>query len=175
VIRSYQLQFVPGLFQTEEYARAVISSDVGSSDSIDEIERRVNLRMTRQKLLAEPHAPTFWAVLDEAALRRPYGSPRVMHEQLEHLAAVADLPNVVLQLLPFDRGSEAAAAGPFTVLRFAESDLPDIVYMEQLTCAEYLDKQTDVEFYRAAMDRISLAALCPLESLDLLHRLAQNR
>ena len=173
VIRSYQVQFVPGLFQTEEYARAVISSDA-AGESDDEVERRVHLRMTRQKLLSEPHAPTFWAVLDEAALRRPYGAPRVMHEQLEHLAGVAELPNVVLQVLPFDRGSHAAAVGPFTVLRFAEPDLPDIVYMEQLTSAVYLDKQAEVEFYRAAMDRIAVAALCPVESVTLLHRLAKQ-
>ena len=173
VIRSYQVQFVPGLFQTEAYARAVISSDI-AGETTDELERRVHLRMTRQKLLAEPQAPTFWAVLDEAALRRPYGTPDVMAAQLEHLTEVAELPNVVLQVLPFDRGSQAAAAGPFTVLRFAEPDLPDIVYMEQLTSAVYLDKPADVEFYRAAMDRIAVAALCPDDSRALLHRLAQE-
>jgi transcriptional regulator with XRE-family HTH domain len=173
VIRSYQLQFVPGLFQTEAYARAVITTDT-TDESADEIERRVTLRMTRQKLLSEPHAPTFWAILDEAALRRPYGSPQVMHEQLEHLEAVAELPNVILQLLPFDRGSSAAAAGPFTLLRFAEPDLPDVVYMEQPTCAVYLDKPADVEFYRAAMDRIAMAALSPAESRALLRRLAEE-
>ena len=173
VIRSYQLQFVPGLFQTEAYARAVIRSDA-AGESADEIERRVNLRMARQKLLAEPNAPTFWAVIDEAALRRPYGSPQVMHEQLAHLEAVAELPAVILQVLPFDRGSEAASAGPFTLLRFAESDLPDVVYMEQPTSAMYLDKPSDVEFYRAAMDRIALAALDPTESRALLRRMAED-
>ena len=173
VIRSYQVQFVPGLFQTEEYARAVISSDA-VGESVDEIERRVHLRMTRQKLLAEPHAPTFWAVLDEAALRRSYGPPHVMTEQLEHLTAVAQLPNVILPVLPFDRGSQAAAAGPFTVLRFAETDLPDIVYMEQLTSAVYIDKQTEVEYYRAAVDRLAVAALSPIESRQMLSRLAQE-
>jgi transcriptional regulator with XRE-family HTH domain len=173
VIRSYQLQFVPGLFQTEAYARAVMATDA-AGESPDEIERRVTLRMTRQKLLSEPHAPTFWAVVDEAALRRPFGSPQVMREQLEHLEAVAGLPNVVLQLLPFDRGSEAATAGPFTLLRFAEADLPDVVYIEQPTSAMYLDKPADVEFYRAAMDRIALAALDPAESRALLRRLARE-
>jgi transcriptional regulator with XRE-family HTH domain len=173
VIRSYQVQFVPGLFQTEEYARAVISSDA-YGESADEIDRRVTLRMTRQKLLSEPNAPRFWAILDEAALRRPYGSARVMREQLEHLATLGDLPNVTLQVLPFDRGSHAAAVGPFTVLRFAEPDLPDIVYMEQLTSAVYLDKPADVEFYRAAMDRIAVAAASPVESRALLTRMAQE-
>ena len=173
VIRSYQLQFVPGLFQTESYARAVIVTDA-AGETPEEIERRVTLRMMRQKLLSEPQAPTFWAVLDEASLRRPYGTPQVMHDQLDHLAAVAGLPNVILQVLPFDRGSEAAAAGPFTLLRFAEPDLPDVVYMEQPTCAVYLDKPADVEFYRAAMDRIATAALPPAESRVLLRRLADE-
>ena len=173
VIRSYQVQFVPGLFQTEAYARAVISSDI-AGETTDELERRVHLRMTRQKLLAEPQAPTFWAVLDEAALRRPYGGAGVMAAQLEHLTQVAELPNVTLQVLPFDRGSQAAAAGPFTVLRFAEPDLPDIVYMEQLTSAVYLDKQAEVELYRAAMDRIAVAALSPDDSRALLLRLAKE-
>lgn len=173
VIRSYQVQFVPGLFQTEAYARAVISSDA-AGESPDEIERRVHLRMARQKLLSEPQAPTFWAIVDEAALRRVYGSPQVVHEQLAHLEAVAQLPNVILQVLTFDRGGEAATAGPFTLLRFAEPDLPDVVYMEQPTSAMYLDKPTDVEFYRGAMDRIALAALDPTESRALLRRLADE-
>ena len=97
-----------------------------------------------------------------------------MTEQLEHLTAVAQLPNVILQVLPFDRGSQAAAAGPFTVLRFAEADLPDIVYMEQLTSAVYIDKQTEVEYYRAAVDRLAVAALSPIESRQMLSRLAQE-
>ena len=173
VIGTYQVQVVPGLFQTEEYARAVITSDaVGVSR--DEIERRVHLRMTRQKLLAEPNAPTFWAVVDEAALRRPYGSPAVLREQLEHLAELGELPNVTLQVLRFDDASAMASAGPFTVLRFAEPDLPDVVYIEQLTSAVYLDKETDVEHYRAAMDRIARAAVHPRESRKLLTRIARS-
>jgi transcriptional regulator with XRE-family HTH domain len=172
MIRSYQVQFVPGLFQTECYARAVITSDA-RTESGDEIERRVHLRMTRQKLLSEPHAPSFRAVLDEAALRRPYGSRRVLREQLEHLAALADLPNVTLQVLRFDDAA-SAATGPFTVLRFAEPDLPDVVYIEQLTSAVYLDKHAEVEHYRAAMDRIVDAAASPVESRTLLRGLARE-
>ena len=172
MIRSYQVQFVPGLFQTEAYARAVITSDARTEPG-DEIERRVHLRMTRQKLLSEPHAPSFLAVLDEAALRRPYGSRRVLREQLEHLAALADLPNVTLQVLRFDDAA-SAVTGPFTVLRFAEPDLPDVVYIEQLTSAVYLDKHAEVDHYRAAMDRIVDAAASPDESRTLLRRLARE-
>jgi transcriptional regulator with XRE-family HTH domain len=139
-IRSYQVQFVPGLFQTGEYARAVITADT-RTESADDVERRVNLRMTRQKLLREPHAPTFWAVLDEAALRRPFGGTRVMRAQLEHLITLTELPNVTLQVLRFADASSAAVTGPFTVLRFAEPDLPDVVYIEQLTSAVYLENR----------------------------------
>ena len=172
-IRSYQVQFVPGLFQTETYARAVITADTrGESD--DEIERRVNLRMTRQKLLTEPQAPSFSAVLDEAALRRPFGGAKAMREQLQHLVVLSELPNVTVQVLGFDAASSAAAAGPFTVLRFAEQDLPDIVYIEQLTSAVYLDKQSDVAHYRAAMDRVADAAASPRKSVALLTRIART-
>jgi transcriptional regulator with XRE-family HTH domain len=170
-IRSYQVQFVPGLFQTEEYARAVITADT-RSNSDDDVERRVNLRVARQKLLVQPHPPTFWAVLDEAALRRPYGSARVMREQLAHLVELSELPNVTLQVLRFDDAS--SATGPFTVLRFAEPDLPDVVYIEQLTSAVYLDKPPEVERYRTAMDRIAAAAACPRESAALITTLART-
>jgi hypothetical protein len=163
-IHGYQLQFVPGLFQTEDYARAVIAAGEPAND----VEQRVHLRMERQKLLTEPNAPQFRAVLDEGAVRRTYGSARVMREQLEHLAALAGLPNVTLQVLPFDRGGPAAATGPFTMLQFAEDDLPDIVYLEQLTGAVYLDKPTEVERYRTAMDRVATAAATPTESRALL-------
>jgi hypothetical protein len=154
---------VPGLFQTEGYARAVITSDA-DGEPAEETDRRVTLRMTRQKLLTEPDSPQIHVVLDEAALCRVYGSTKVMREQLEHLVARSELPNVTLQVLPFDRGSRPAASGPFTMLQFAEDDLPDIVYMEQLTSAVYLDKRMDIELYRAAMQRITEAALTPSES-----------
>jgi transcriptional regulator with XRE-family HTH domain len=173
VIRTYQVQFVPGLLQCEEYARGVIV--VGhQSDSADEIERRVHLRMTRQKMLTEPGAPQLWAVLDEAALSRPFGPRHVMRAQLEHLLEIMDLPNVTVQVLPFRFGSHAAAGGAFTILRFAESDLPDIVYLEQLNSAVYLDKRSDVEDYLSVMERVSVRAETPLESKDTLRRLLSH-
>lgn len=171
-IRAYHVQFVPGLFQTEEYARGVIAGEAG--EPAHEVEQRVHLRMTRQKLLAEPNAPRFHAVLDEGALRRAYGPPRVMREQLEHLAELAELPNVTVQVLPFDRGGSAATSGPFTMLQFAEDDLPDIVYLEQLTSAVYLDKPGEVRRYRTAMDRITAAAASPADSRTLIRGLAHR-
>lgn len=170
IIRTYQVQFIPGLLQTEEFARAVILLGY-HEESADEIDRRVNLRMTRQKMLTEPHSPRFWAVVDEAALRRPFGSAQVMRAQLQHLIEMSELPNVTLQLLPFCFGGHAAAGGPFTILRFAQPDLPDIVYLEQLTSAIYLDKRTDLEHYLAIMERICIQAETPVETTALLARI----
>jgi transcriptional regulator with XRE-family HTH domain len=170
VIRTYQVQFVPGLLQCEEYARSVIT--VGhQAESPDEIDRRVQLRMTRQKMLTEPGAPQLWAVLDEAALSRPFGAPHVMRAQLEHLLEATALPNVTVQVLPFRLGSHAAAGGAFTILRFAEPDLPDIVYLEQLNSAVYMDKRSEVEDYLAVMERVSVQAETPVRSKDTLRRL----
>lgn len=169
-IRIYQVQFVPGLLQTELYARSVIQ--VGrQSASPDEIDRRVQFRISRQKMLAEPGAPKLWAVVDEAALCRPFGPAHVMQDQLEYLLKVTELPNVTLQVLPFRVGGPAAASGPFTLLRFAESDLPDIVYLEQLTSAMYLDKRSDFENYLAVMENVCIQAETPTRTRDILRRL----
>lgn len=171
MIRTYQVNFVPGLLQTEAYARAVILTE-HARESADELDRRINLRMSRQKLVTQPGAPKFWAVLDEAALRRQFGSPRVMREQLEHLAELSTLPSVTLQVLTFRSGGLAAAGGPFAVLRFAEPDLPDVVYLEQLTGAVYLDKRPEVEQYLAGMERICVQAETPAATRTLLRDLA---
>jgi len=157
-IRSYEIQFVPGLLQTEEYARAVTLLGHHSAPA-SEIERRVRLRMARQSLLAEPRPVHLWAVLDEAVLRRPAGRPGVMRRQLQHLLQAADRPNVTIQVIPFQAGAHAAAGGAFSILRFAEADLPDVVYLEQLTSALYLDKRETVDHYMAVMERLCLEAV----------------
>jgi transcriptional regulator with XRE-family HTH domain len=170
VIRTYEVQFVPGLLQTEEYARAVTRLGYPRS-SVTEVERRVQLRMARQKVLEGPSAPRLWAVMDEATLRRPLGDGDVMRKQLEHLLEAADRPNVTLQVAPFAMGGLAAAGGPITILRFLEPDLPDIVYLEQLTSALYLDKGDDVDNYLSVMDRLCTAAASPKESVKFLREL----
>ncbi|MEJ3654656.1 helix-turn-helix transcriptional regulator [Actinomycetes bacterium KLBMP 9759] len=165
VIRCYELQFIPGLLQTREYARAVTRL---AHEDLDEVERRVELRRRRQEILTKPGGPTLWAVLDEAALRRGLAGPGLMRDQLTHLIEMNDLPNVSLQIAPFSYGGHAAAGGPFTILRFAEPDLPDIVYLEQLTSALYLDKRPDVEHYAAVMDRLSAQVEQPSRTERLL-------
>jgi hypothetical protein len=165
VIRNYEIQFVPGLLQTRDYARAVTM--LGHSDPV-EVERRVELRMQRQELLHRKSPPTLWAVIDEAALRRSLLGAAQSREQITHLIEMNELPQVSLQVAPFSYGGHAAAGGPFAILRFAEPDLPDIVYLEQLTSALYLDKRSDVEHYAAVMDRLCAQVEPPDRTADIL-------
>lgn len=158
LIRGYEVQFIPGLLQTEDYARAVIALGHPLADR-QEMDRRAGLRIARQKLLAGPCPPRLWVVIDEAALRRPLGGQAVMREQLRHLRQAAALPNVTIQIMPFERGGHAAAGGPFTILRFRELTLPDIVYLEQLTSATYLDKRDDADHYLSVMNQLCVEAL----------------
>jgi transcriptional regulator with XRE-family HTH domain len=169
LIRTYELQFVPGLLQTEDYARAVTMLGHRSAPA-EEIERRVSLRLKRQQLLAGPQ-PRVWAVIDESALRRPLGGRDVMRAQLRHLLEVAELPQVTLQLMPFELGGHSAAGGSFAILRFAEPDLPDIVYIEQLTGALYLDRREEIDHYREVMNSLSAEAETPADSARLLRRI----
>ncbi|RLL65701.1 helix-turn-helix transcriptional regulator [Streptomyces sp. Z26] len=163
VLRTYEVQFLPGLLQTESYARVV--TRMGYPDApIRKIERLVELRMARQRLLRRENAPTLWAVVDEAVLRRPFGGQEVMRRQLEHLLEVTALPNVTLQYAPFSVGANATAGSPITILRFAEPDLPDKVYLEQLTGAVYLDKQENVDQYTLIMERLCAEAEPPDET-----------
>ena len=173
VIRTFELQFVHGLFQTEDYARAVtLLGHTGSSS--EEIDRRVSLRLKRQDLLASPTPPQVWSVLDEGALRRPVGGRQVMRAQLSHLAEVAQMRHVSIQVVPFDRGGHAAAGGSFTVLRFSEPEVPDVVYLEQLTSALYLDKREDVDHYMEVMNHLSTEALTPVESMRFITTLSRD-
>jgi len=160
VIRTFELQFVHGLFQIEAYARAITLLGHKTAPA-DEIDRRVSLRLKRQDIFASPEPPQAWSVMDEAVLRRSVGGRAVMGAQLERLAEVASLPQVTIQVVPFGGGGHAAAGGSFTILRFAEPELPDVVYIEQLTSALYLDGREDVDHYREVMNELSTQALTP--------------
>jgi transcriptional regulator with XRE-family HTH domain len=172
-IRTYEVQFVPGLLQTEDYARAVTLLGHPSAPG-HEVERRVGLRMRRQSLLEADDPAHLWAVVDEAVLRRPLGGKQVMRRQLEHLLELTELPNVTLQVVPFKRGGHAAAGGPFSILRFADRDLPDVVYLEQLTSALYLDKREDVDHYHMVMERLCIDAEPASEIQDTLTRILRD-
>jgi transcriptional regulator with XRE-family HTH domain len=164
-IRTYEVQFVPGLLQTEDYARAVTLLQYSNPK---EVNRRVSLRMGRQAMLSRPQSPSLWVVLDEAALRRPIGGPSVMRAQLKQVIEMSQRPNVTMQIMPFKAGGHAGAGGSFSVLRFAEDDLSDIVYLEQLESALYLYKQSDVDTYLAVMERLRGEAYTPADSLKTL-------
>ena len=167
LIRVYEVQFVPGLLQTEEYARAIIMQGAPGLDP-DEVERRVALRMGRQKLLTRENPPRYWVIMDEAALRRPMGGRDVHVAQIERLIDLVGEPNITLQVMPFRYGGHAADGGAFTIMRFPETDLPDVVYMEYLTGAHYIDKPEEVERYAAVMERLSVAGTSPDRTREIL-------
>ncbi|MEV4185859.1 helix-turn-helix domain-containing protein [Streptosporangium canum] len=172
-IRNYEVQFVPGLLQSEGYARAVVKLGFPAAPE-EELERRVRLRMARQRLLRSAEPPHLWAVLDEAVLRRPLGGAEVMREQIDHILQALELPNVTVQIVPFSVGGHAAAGGPFSILRFSQPDLPDVVYMEQLTSAVYLEKRDDVDRYLEVMERLCIEAEPASRTREILTRIREE-
>jgi len=170
LLRVYEVQFIPGLLQTPDYTRAIVERGQSGAPA-EEIERRVALRGTRQEILAKPGAPRLWAVVDEAALRRPIGGRAVMRGQLERLIAATEEPNFTLQIVPFESGGHAAEGGAFTIMRFPEPELPDVVYVEQLTSALYLDKREDVEKYSEVMDQLSVESEPPERTAAMLREI----
>jgi transcriptional regulator with XRE-family HTH domain len=170
-IHGFEVQFVPGLLQTEEYARAVT---LLSYSNPKEIGRRVSLRMARQARLSGAAPVSLGIVLDEATLIRPIGGVSVMRAQLKHLIEMAQRPNVTIQVLPFKAGGHAAAGGPFSVLHFAESDLSDVVFLEQLASGQYLEKPELVRKYLAVMESLRFEAATPADSIDKLQAMLND-
>ncbi|SNY71637.1 helix-turn-helix domain-containing protein [Paractinoplanes atraurantiacus] len=173
LIRTYEIQFVPGLLQTEAYASAVIRLGHQGPGTV-EIERRAKLRMARKQILTRPDAPKLWAVLDEAVLRRLIGGREVMHEQIVSLIEATENPNIRLQIIPFDSGGHAAAGGAFSILRFPHEELDDVVYIEHLTSAVYLDKHDDLDNYATAFSRLIIDAAPPDETPQILRKIADD-
>ncbi|WP_217544348.1 helix-turn-helix transcriptional regulator [Streptomyces sp. GbtcB6] len=174
LIRSYEPHFVPGLMQTEDYARGVLKSGAVGQTEPEEIERHVALRMERQQLLTRTDAPRFWAVMDETALRRPVGGPEVMRAQIDRLLEVTKLPNVTLQVAPFSSGPHPGTYGPFVLFRFAMPELPDMVYSEYLTGAVYLDARTEVATHLEVMDRMAAQAATAQRTKEILRDLRKE-
>jgi transcriptional regulator with XRE-family HTH domain len=156
-IHGYEPHFVPGLLQTADYARAVMRAGRPAPDS-ESVERRVQLRVQRQRRLVEEAPPHLWMVLDEAVLHRPVGSDAVMRAQLDWLLEAGSLPHIHLQVVPFGAGPHDGAYGPFLLFRFDRPRLPDIAYTENLVGATYLDSRHDTARYREAMDCLSAQA-----------------
>ncbi|SFC38552.1 helix-turn-helix domain-containing protein [Streptomyces aidingensis] len=170
VIRSYQLQFVPGLLQTEDYARAVLrlGPDGGHQGRT---ERRLELRMQRQAVLEGGAPPRLWTVIDEAALRRAMGGRQVMRAQLAHLIEMSRRPNVTVQVMPFAAGGHPALSGSLTVLRLPGGELPDVVFLEHAMGGHYLDKAAEVERHRHIMNQVVVKSAPATETRQMLARI----
>lgn len=171
-VRSYQPELVFGLLQTEGYIRGLMASESALSE--DERERRVVLRLQRQKLLAASDAPKTWAVINEGALRRIVGGPAAMREQLEHLIQMSKAPNITIQVLPFESGAHPGNDGAFTVLGFPEPADPDVVYVQYRLGSIILEELPQVTEYIEVFDQLRARALGPDESRDLITRIASE-
>lgn len=172
-LRAFQALLVPGLLQTEDYTRAVIRSIRPDWTEAD-VERRVGARTERQRLLSEPDPPNYWAIMDEAVLRRTVGGPDVMTAQLRRLCDIAALPNVTVQVVPFDAGAHSSMEGPFLILGFPEQADPDVVYVDTTTGGVYLEEQGDVQRYTLMFDHLRASALSPDDSVHLVSRAAER-
>jgi transcriptional regulator with XRE-family HTH domain len=173
-IRTFEIQYVPGLLQTPAYTKAVVERGLPNAPA-SEVERRVELRRHRTRLLLRPEAPQLWAIIDESVLLRVLGSTEVMREQLGHLIEMAERSNVTLQVVPLSVTNASAPAIPVTYLRFGGLDLPDVVYLEHIKSANFLEDRDETEEYRIALDRLADEALKPRDTLDLLHQTMKQR
>lgn len=172
-VRWYSPMLIPGLLQTEQYAREVIRSGLLIALP-GEVERRVQVKMTRQRVLTNDNPLNLSVILDEAAILRPVGSPEVMRKQLAHLNTVATLPNVTILVLPLAAGTHPATSGEFTILGFPELVAPDVVYLENMTTDLYVEREGDVYRYAIAFDRLRELALSADESATLIAARADN-
>ncbi|WP_172385426.1 helix-turn-helix transcriptional regulator [Streptomyces sp. MNP-20] len=168
LIRSYEPHFMPGLLQTEDYARGVLLSGAIGQTRPEDTERYVALRMERQTLLTREDAPRLWVVMDETALRRPVGGPEVMRAQIDRLLEATEMPRVTLQVAPFAAGPHPGTFGPFVLFRFAMAELPDMVYSEYLTGAVYLDARAEVATHLEVMDRMAAQAATAQRTKEIL-------
>ena len=170
IIRSYDVQFIPGLLQTPDYARAVARLADGLSEA--GTDQLVELRMRRQQVLHRENPPHLWVVIDETALRRPIGGRAVMLAQVDHLIRMSRRAHITIQVMPFSAGGHAAVGGPMIQLRFPEGLLPDLVYQEQLDSAIYLNKPAETVRYWDILNTVATESLPPEQSVDMLRRLA---
>jgi hypothetical protein len=169
-IRVYDTSLVHALLQTQEYAEAAIR--ISAPDlSQASVARLAELRMHRQQMLARPEAPALWAIVDETAVRRRLGDAQTMRAQIRHLIEISHQPNITIQVIPSDTSVHAVAGGPITFLRFPRTDLPDVVYLEQLTGALYLSRKEDVSHYMTVLGGLAIEALEPAETTDFLREI----
>jgi transcriptional regulator with XRE-family HTH domain len=169
-IRDFELSMIPGLLQTDDYARELIRGLMAFDAA--EIERRVELRMARQQILDREDAPHLWAIVDEAAVHRVVGGKAIMKAQLLHLANSAEHGRTTIQVLPFSAGPHPGQTGPFIILGFAEPTEPEVVYMETVGGNLYVDKSEEVRLFSTVFDQLRAVALSPSQSAAMLQALA---
>ncbi|MCS0599960.1 helix-turn-helix transcriptional regulator [Streptomyces sp. LP11] len=175
VIRSYEPHFVPGLLQTEEYARAVMEAGTIGQTQPAAVERHVSLRMERQRLLERPDPPHLWVIMDETVLRRPVSTrPEVLRGQLDRLLEYAERDRVTLQIAEFASGPHPGTYAPFTLFRFAEPELPDMVFTEYLTGALYLDSRREVSSHLEVLDHMTALAASAQRTMKLLRECRES-
>ena len=173
-IRTYEVQVMPGLLQSEAYARAVMMLGYGHTP-LQEIDKRIDVRMKRQEILdRKEKPPELWAVIDEAALHRPFGGKGVLREQIQTLMESCDRPNVRIQIVPFVSGAHSGAGAPFTWLRFGYEELNDVIYLEHLTGGLYLERENELDAYQAAMEHLCIQATQPHRTQDFLRQIVRD-
>jgi len=172
-IRQHESILVPGLLQTPEYARAVTRAVQPDLD-IGGVEQRVEIRQGRQAVLTSANPPKFWVVLDEAAVRRAVGGTAVMQEQIRRIVEWADLPNITVQVIPFDAGAHGAMDGAFEILEFSQREVLDVVYIEGMAGGLYLDRDENLIRYRSTFDHLRAIADSPAASSARLVRVAED-
>jgi transcriptional regulator with XRE-family HTH domain len=164
---NYECLYIPGLLQTEDYARAALSRGMPNATK-EEVNRQLEARMSRQAVLTREPPLRLWAIVDEAALHRPVGGIKVMAQQLEHLASSAELPQVTLQALPYAVGGHPGMPGSFALMRFADAGAGDVVYIETQASTLFLERDADLERFAGIFEHLRALALPPDESVALI-------
>ena len=169
---NYECLFVPGLLQTEEYARAALQRGMPTGTR-EEVQRMVEARLARQAVLTRDPPLRLWAIVDEGALHRPVGGHKVMADQLQRLAASVELPHVTLQVIPYSAGAHPGMAGSFVILQFGD-EAADVAYIESQAGELFLEGETDVARFNMIFDNLRALALPPDESAALVTRIAHE-
>lgn len=172
-VRNYELAVIPGLLQTERYARAIISAQ-RAGDPIEEIQRRVQVRIARQACLRDAPVLQLWTIIDESALRRRIGDPGVMREQLDYLIEASTLPNVTIQVLPFSEGEHPGTLGSLAILDFPEDVHSPVVYLETYAGDVYLEQEDDMRRAISTYTHLQASAASSKDSVDLIGRIGSE-
>jgi transcriptional regulator with XRE-family HTH domain len=172
-LRNFEPIVIPGLLQTEDYAREIFRNGPMELDP-DGIERLAQVRLARQEILNRDDRPRLWAVIDEAVIHRVVGGASVMRGQLRHLVDSAQQGKITIQVMPYRAGAHAGTTGPFVILGFEEPTDPTVVYVETLAGDIYLEERTDVSRYTLAFDRLRAASLHPDDSVQLIEQAAST-